>query len=479
MIPPTDDRQEESPKNSGAASVSATRWIPPDVPVGAVRMRIPGKLMMQMLTDLQRPHPFAAERVGFLSVGIGTGEDGEVLVIGGEYRAAGDHDYLRDDNVGARIGAEAIREALQWALASGRGIFHVHMHPHYGVPNFSFTDATELPHLAEAIRRGAPAAPHGMLVLSRDAANAWVWTSDQPAPCVPAQIAVVGRPMRLISPLQTLAPASACSERYQRQGFLGPHAESLIGRARIGVVGLSGGGSHVVQQLAHVGFRQTRGFDGDHVDESNLNRLVGARAIDASLHVPKGNVAERVTTDVLPDANFIAFHGRWQENAELLRGCDVVVGCVDSFAERQQLEVACRRYAIPYVDIGMDVHQVDPEPPRLAGQLILSMPDAPCMFCLGFLNEERLAQEAARYGAAGDRPQVVWPNGVLASTAVGLVVDLVTGWSGSAMCPVYLSYDGNTGSIQPHPRLQFLGTKACPHYAATDVGDPNFRKVRT
>ena len=30
------------------------------------------------------------------------------------------------------------------------------------------------------------------------------------------------------------------------------------------------------------------------------------------------------------------------------------------------------------------------------------------MHCFGFLNEQNLAQEAARYGDAGERPQVVW-----------------------------------------------------------------------
>jgi molybdopterin-synthase adenylyltransferase len=99
--------------------------------------------------------------------------------------------------------------------------------------------------------------------------------------------------------------------------------------------------------------------------------------------------------------------GRWQDRPDLLRGCDIVLGCVDSFAERRELEATCRRYLIPYVDIGMDVHQVDDEPPRMAGQVILSMPGAPCMFCLGFGNEERLAQEARKYGATGPRPQVV------------------------------------------------------------------------
>src|SRR6185295_8972127 len=102
MIRPMDGRQD-APQCSSAAPVSVTRWILSDVPVGVVRLRIPGKLMTQMLADLQRPHPFAAERVGFLSVGAGVGEDGEVIVIGREYHAVRDHDYLRDDYVGARI----------------------------------------------------------------------------------------------------------------------------------------------------------------------------------------------------------------------------------------------------------------------------------------------------------------------------------------------------------------------------------------
>jgi hypothetical protein len=67
----------------------------------------------------------------------------------------------------------------------------------------------------------------------------------------------------------------------------------------------------------------------------------------------------------------------------------------------------------------------------LPGSTILSSPGEFCMRCMGFLSDEKLAQEAARYGNVGGRPQVVWPNGVLASTAVGLAVDLVTNWTRS------------------------------------------------
>lgn len=61
--------------------------------------------------------------------------------------------------------------------------------------------------------------------------------------------------------------------------------------------------------------------------------------------------------------------------------------------------------------------KVDNEPPRMSGQVIASIPGLPCMKCYGFLNESVFAEEAMRYGAAGVRPQVIWPNAVLASTA--------------------------------------------------------------
>ena len=67
----------------------------------------------------------------------------------------------------------------------------------------------------------------------------------------------------------------------------------------------------------------------------------------------------------------------------------------------------------------------------LVGQVATSMPGAPCLRWLGLLSERELAEEAAQsggYAGFGPAPQVVWANGVLASTAVGIAVDLLTGW---------------------------------------------------
>jgi molybdopterin-synthase adenylyltransferase len=258
--------------------------------------------------------------------------------------------------------------------------------------------------------------------------------------------------------------------RFSRQSFLGPRSADAIVACRVGVVGLGGGGSHIVQQLAHIGFLQFRLFDGDVVEESNLNRLVGGRSFDVSAETPKLHVAKSMIYGLQPDAVVKGFPGRWQEKAELLRECDIVFGCIDGYQGRCELEAACRRYLIHYIDIGMDVH--GERPPVIGGQVILSSPGNPCMWCIGFLTDEKLTKEAARYGGAGPRPQVVWPNGVLASTAVGLAVDLVTGWTGGDTSFAYFVYDGNESTVKESPMLRNFKVQECPHYKFGDVGDP-------
>ena len=450
-------------------------------PRGPVIVRIPRRVFTAMHADLGRPHPFAAERIGFLAFAAGLGETGEHLLLAREYFSIPDHQYIRDHRAGARIGNDAIRWALQRILDSGLGLFHVHSHGGTDSPMFSGTDVAEQPRLVASFCSVGPEAPHGMLLLSSHTANAWVWLPSATAPVVAAQVSIVGYP--LFSSIPPAADRAGYSlpkqsgERFTRQSFLGPRAQNIFDYVRIGVVGLGGGGSHIVQQVGHVGVRCVRGFDGDTVEPSNLNRLIGAGARDGVKNTPKVKVAQRLLRFISGRRDEKMHFGQWEQHAEALRSCDVVIGCLDTFAARRDLEATCRRWLIPYIDIGMDVHQVGTHPPRVGGQLILSMPGELCMHCVGFLTPERLAQEAAHYGAAGGRPQVVWPNGVLASTAVGVFVDLVTGWTRRQGHLVYLSYDGNNGTVAEHPRLPYLPQAQCPHYPLSEVGMPVFRPV--
>lgn len=260
--------------------------------------------------------------------------------------------------------------------------------------------------------------------------------------------------------------------RHARQSFLGPSSEEILKNCRVSIIGLGGGGSHIVQQLAHIGVGNFRIFDSDHVEDSNLNRLVGAAESDVASKTPKTTVAARMVRGINPSASIVSIQKKWQESAEHLRDSDVIFGCVDSFSERQQIETASRRYLIPYIDIGMDVHSLVNQF-AISGQVILSMPGELCMKCMGFLREDLLAREAAIYGAAGNRPQVIWPNGILASIAVGIFVQLVTPWHQNHKRVWYLEYDGNSQTVATSNRLTHLAGTICNHFSSLeDLGDP-------
>jgi hypothetical protein len=262
------------------------------------------------------------------------------------------------------------------------------------------------------------------------------------------------------------------SQRYARQSFLGPKSQEIFKNCRVGIIGLGGGGSHIVQQLAHLGIENFLIFDADHIEDSNLNRLVGATHEDVALKTLKTVVAGRLIKSVIPNASVTPVPKRWQEAAESLRGADVIFGSVDSFSERQQIETAARRYLIPYIDIGMDVHDLGTQF-AISGQVVLSMPGELCMKCMGFLHDDLLAREAENYGAAGHKPQVIWPNGVLASVAVGVFVQLMTPWHKNNRRIACLEYDENSQTVMTSNRLEHLKANKCNHFLSLeDLGNP-------
>jgi hypothetical protein len=429
-------------------------------------LRIPADVHQKLLADLRRPHRFAAERVAFCRAHLGNRGGATMLALVADFWSVPDDQYVDDPTSGARINGTAIRTAMQEVLDSRAGILHVHLHDLKGVPRFGAMDRAEIPRLVDSLRGTDANRVHGMLVLSPDSAEAWLafpGSELQPA----TKVAIVGRPMTLVGRTMDQRP-----QRFVRQSFLGPQSENIVGSARVGIVGLSGGGSHVAQQLAHVGFADFALFDEQRIDESNLHRLVGGTEADVAAKRLKVEIASRTILAVRGRAHVDAIPRRWQDAAEDLRTCDIVFGCLDGFDERRQLEISCRRYLIPYIDIGMDVRSVGAAPARVVGQVMLSLPGAHCMQCLGFLNERTLTQEAQRYGDAGDNPQVVWANGALASTAVGMGVDLLTGWSRRHEDAEYLSYDGNAGTLTPHVRLEFRPQAPCPHHSILGIGDP-------
>src|SRR5258708_1759755 len=250
------------------------------------------------------------------------------------------------------------------------------------------------------------------------------------------------------------------------------NSSSVLDGSHVAIVGLGGGGSHIAQQLGHLGVGEFLLIDPDIVEETNLNRLIGATQEDVGRGASKTSVAARVIAGVNPRVRIWSETARWQMCATALRSCDAIFGCVDSIAEREQLERVARRYLIPYIDLGMDVHKMNGGY-IVCGQVALSMPDGPCLRCMGIVNDRALELEAQQYGAAAGRPQVGWANGVLASLAVGYFVQIITPWYKKQKLPILVEFDGNAQTVSPSNKLDHLEGRGCRHFAdLASLGDP-------
>lgn len=159
-----------------------------------VGLKISGSLLDQVRRDLGRPHFFAHERVGFLTAGAAGAPDGLMLLVRG-YMPIADEDYEVAPDVGARIGSNAMRKAVQAAYRPASTLLHVHTHGGRGLPSFSGVDLESGKTFVPGFFQSCPKMPHGLLVLSNEGATGILWLEPGKRPLP------IGRFIRIDQPI--------------------------------------------------------------------------------------------------------------------------------------------------------------------------------------------------------------------------------------------------------------------------------------
>lgn len=139
-----------------------------------VTFKATAEFLSAVRRDLARPHSFAFERVGFISVRASAAAQ-ELILFSDGYYPVEDGDYVDDPSVGAQMSQEAIRKALEKAMLKGVGMFHVHAHDHIGRPIFSRTDLKEQVKFVPDFFKVRRQLPHGAIVLSKNSAAGRTW----------------------------------------------------------------------------------------------------------------------------------------------------------------------------------------------------------------------------------------------------------------------------------------------------------------
>ena len=232
------------------------------------------------------------------------------------------------------------------------------------------------------------------------------------------------------------------SDRYHRNILLfGEKGQRKLHNTAVTVVGVSGLGSPVAQQLALLGVGAVTLIDDQDLDNTNRNRFVGARHDDSVPGSPKVHLAGRLVREINPDVAVRPLQiGLVTPSAfEAVKSADWVFGCFDDDGPRFILNELCIAYEKPYVDLASDLPE---EPGEYGGRVCVVREDTGCLVCQErvdlddvhrYLSSE--AEQHARdaiYGVPRDAlghagPSVAPLNGIIASLAVMEFMLAVTG----------------------------------------------------
>jgi len=380
------------------------------------------------------------EHAAFILAGVATGAAGNRLLMR-QVLPVDDADFILGEH-GYRIVPRAVVRAATRARTEGLTLVWAHSHPGSGdSAGFSSQDRRTIAEAHPALLdiTGSPVAA---LVFGEGGVAGEVWTPEgERAPLV--ALRVLGPAMRELKAGSWARPKLPLhSARHARQILIfGEAGQERLRKLRVAVVGAGGGGSLMIEQLAHLGVGEIWIIDCDRVSWSNLSRIVGSWWLDALLRRWKVRVARRMVRRIDPTIKVRALisdagtSGVARELGEL----DALFAATDTAVGRHAVNAVAYQYMVPAFGAGAKV-QADDE-----GQIAtihtaarIALAGRPCWHCQGAIPPDRLHREqlgdaerrAQDYLGGGEDvadPSVISLNAIAASTAVTDFLMMFTG----------------------------------------------------
>lgn len=301
--------------------------------------------------------------------------------------------------------------------------------------------------------------------------------------------------LRVIGPnIQTLRPAprprrlaDSDTERFDRQVRLfGITGQELLRELHVAVVGAGGGGSILIEQLAHLGVGHITVIDYDVVKRHNLSRIMGATDADARQQLEKVTVASRLVQSVDPSIDFDGINGDIADlpTAEKLLEADYVLLATDTATARLVANAIAQTFLIPVIQIGARVEtRNDGAIEQIYTAVRPVLPAHGCLACAGLIDPIALQREAATPHERADQnylgeadvidPSVTTLNAAAAAGALNVLLMSVIGQATDDLAShrITLTREGSSLTLQPQrdPACRWCGESSSSRYARADI----------
>jgi molybdopterin/thiamine biosynthesis adenylyltransferase len=377
--------------------------------------------------------------------------------------------YALRTSTEARLTSEYLGPQIRAARGPASFVGFMHNHPGVQHPSFSLADASGEAVLLPFLTRHFGGKNHVTVVAGSES-----WTARKIGGNGAVDVSSVGRMLTRLSHTDVSQFSTTVDRQVQLFGTAG---QALLGKCHIAIVGAGGTGSVVAQQLVHLGVGKIRLIDFDTIEQTNLNRVVGARSCDVGRM--KVDVLAQYLTSVGTESTVVPVSGDVTSSAvaESLLDCDLIFSCTDSHGSRAVLNQLAYQYYLPCIDVGVSISAKHGSNLRVTGRTQLLAPGLGCLTCGRFLDPDEVRRDlmtpaqrqADPYivGSVVPQPAVISINSAVASLAVTMALSVITGVPTAARMHIY---DGVAGTVRsavtpPDPRCI-----VCSHSGALGKG---------
>ncbi len=243
---------------------------------------------------------------------------------------------------------EYVEAAIDRAGPRGDSVIAIHSHPG-GLNAFSSADDDSDRTLMSALRHGTERMSGSAIMLPSGVVRARLYDNDHAA--MPVDL-VMTAGSDLLSWWDD--GATAAGPMPPPMAFTG-EMRAWLGRMSVCVIGVSGTGSIVAEQLARLGVGEIILIDFDKLEERNLNRILNASLADIGSH--KVGIFATAIRRYRPDCGVIPLQSSIATHEAILAAseADVLFSCVDSAEGRNIADRLSAYFAMPLFDVGVSI----------------------------------------------------------------------------------------------------------------------------
>lgn len=280
---------------------------------------------------------------------------------------------------------------------------------------------------------------------------------------------------------------------FDRQQIFGNSFQNQLGSLTVALIGCGGIGAIFAEILGRLGVKKWLLIDPDRLETVNLNRMPAATPKMVDQQWYKVHYVKRLIKGIYATGSQVKAIPTSVEDISIFRelaNCDLIVVATDNHLSRQIAQEIALEYLRPLMCLGTHIeiksevgafrlaplHKSEGEnsQPRSTPRMYCRITVPPlgggwCLMCGNIINLQQAALEAAPsqinqlaahrgYLEGINDPAVFWLNSICASTAVGIIHGMVSG---------FLNLDAGLDWIYSFPESHWLKTNV-EHLATAD-----------